>query len=242
VAKTRALASARRALTGAGAKTAVDSRTAGRSPRRPRQPQIFPLPRARPALLETIIALTAAAVGWASFVSGTRIASTALVEFGMMSIIVASSAAALVVWYAVKSFGTISDCRVFNDWSARLTAAGYSLVGMYAVVNALLDVGSERYEPDPSSYPGTVATASAALILTVLQPLRGQRGEGSGSSRVAWTRDDRVYLACCYVALFGQIAHAVSTDWWLDTLVDVVIVVLAVMKVYQIRCSVQRAG
>jgi len=225
-AKTRALASARRALTAAGA----------------RQPPIFTPHRARPAVFEVVIASTAGAVGWVSFVYGTRIASTALVEFGMISIIAAASAAAFVVWYAVKSRDTTADYRFFNDWSARLTAAGYALVGMYAVVNALLDIGGARYEPDPTSYPGTVATASATFVLTVLRPLRKRLGEVSGSPSVACTRDDRVYLACCYVALFGQLAHAVITDWWLDTLIDAVVVVLVVMKVYQIRRSVHRAG
>jgi hypothetical protein len=166
-------------------------------------------------------------------VYGTRIASTALVEFGMLSIIVAVSAVALLVRYAVESRSTIADYQFIDDWRARLSVAGYALVGLYALVNAMLDAGLGRYESDSISYPGTVATAAAALIITAVQPLRKRLlGETSGSL-LATMRDDRVYLACCYVALFGQVAHAARTDWWLDTVIDVLVVVLVVLRVSQ---------
>ena len=111
---------------------------------------------------------------------------------------------------------------------------GYALVGLYALVNAWLDVGFARYEPDLISYPGTVAVAAAALIITAVQPLRERLlGEVSGSSILATMRDDRVYLACCYVALFGQVVHAATTDWWLDTAIDVLVVVLVVSRLSQ---------
>jgi hypothetical protein len=77
---------------------------------------------------------------------------------------------------------------------------------------------------------GTVAVA-AALIFTAAQPLRERLlGEMSGSPILATMRDDRVYLACCYVALFGQAVHAALTDWWLDTAIDVLVVVLVVSR------------
>jgi hypothetical protein len=215
-----------------GTMNALNSREAQATPRRPQAAPILAPHRAR--LLEVLIAMTAAVVAWASLVYGTRIASTALVEFGMLSIIVAVSAVALLVRYAVESRGIIAAPQFIDDWRARLSVAGYALVGLYALVNAWLDVGLARYEPDSISYPGTVAAAAAALIITAVQPLRERLlGEMSGSPILATLRDDRVYLACCYVALFGQVVHAALSDWWLDTAIDVLVVVLVVSRLSQ---------
>jgi hypothetical protein len=234
LAKTRALALARRALTRTSTMNALDSRVAPASPRRPQAAPIFAPHRARPALLEVLIAMTAAVAGWASLVYGTRIASTALVEFGMLSIIVSGSAVALLAQHAVESRGIPAAYQFIHEWRARLSVAGYALVGLYALVNAWLDVGLARYETDSISYPGTVAAAAAALAITAAQPLRERLlGEISGSQILAKMRDDRVYLACCYVALFGQVAHAALTDWWLDTAIDVLVVVLVVSRLSQ---------
>jgi hypothetical protein len=133
----------------------------------------------------------------------------------MLSIIVAVSAVALLVQHAVESRGILAAYQFIGEWRARLSVTGYALVGLYALDNAWLDVGLARYEPDSISYPGTVA-AAAALIITAAQPLRERLlGEMSGSPILATMRDDRVYLACCYVAQFGQVVHAaLLTGGW----------------------------
>jgi hypothetical protein len=152
----------------------------------------------------------------------------------MLSIVVAVSAVALLVQHAVESRGQLAAHHFIDEWRARLSVAGYALVGLYALVNAGLDVGLARYEPDPISYPGTVAAAAAALILTAAQLLRARLlGEMSASPVLATMRDDRVYLACCYVALLGQVIHAAVTDWWLDTAIDALVVALVVSRLSQ---------
>jgi hypothetical protein len=202
---------------------------------RPLRPQPAPIVAPhRARLLEVVIAMTAAVVACAALVYGTRIASTALVEFGMLSIIVSLSAAAPLVRHAVESRSIHAAHRFIDQWGVRLAVTGYGLVGLYALVNAWLDVGFARYEPDVISYPGTVAVAAAALVTTAVQPLRERLlGKISGSSILATMHDDRVYLAYCYVALFGQVVHAAITDWWLDTAIDVLVVVLVIARLSQ---------
>jgi hypothetical protein len=211
-------------------------------PSRRRDEPLFAPQFVRPALLEGIIMLTAAVVAAASLASGVRTASTALVEFGMLSIIVAAVALALLVRCAVESRGVIADYPFFDRWGARLSVAGYGVIGLYAIVNALLDIGLGRYEPDWISYPGTITLAAAALILTAVQPLRRRiLGEIGTSPMLAGVRDARFYLGCCYVALAAQVVHAVVTDWWLDTAIDVLVALFVGMKMYQIRRAVASA-
>jgi hypothetical protein len=49
--------------------------------------------------------------------------------------------------------------------------------------------------------------------------------------------DNRVYLACCYVALFGRVVHAVVPNLRLDTAIDVLVVVLFGFAIGQRACG-----
>lgn len=191
---------------------------------------------ARPALLEAVIAATAATVATAALTYGQSIGCTSLVEFGLLSCIVAASAAALLVLYALESRDVLIDNRFFSEWGARLSIVGYAGVGVYALVNGLLDVLLGRYAPDWISYPGAIDTVAAALILTALPPLRRRYlSRISMRPMIIGLRADRVYVAASYAALAAQVVHAVLAAWWLDTLIDVLVVVLACAKVRQIR-------
>jgi len=203
--------------------------------------RVFAPKFARPACLEAVIVGTAAVVAIASLSYGERNGSTALVEFGMLSTIVAGLATALVARYAVESRDLIADYPFFNDWGARLSVAGYGIVGLYALVNAMLDVGVPRYEPDQISYPGTIVTAVAALILSIVLPARRRLlAEISHVPTFEHLRHDGLYLACSYITVLGQIAHAVDSAWWLDTSIDVLFVAFVGLKVQQIRRSSSR--
>jgi len=200
--------------------------------------RVFAPPFTQPARLEAVIVGTAALVAVAAITYGQPTGSTALVEYGMLSAIVALSAAALLTRYAIESHGLIADYRFFDGWGARLSALGYALVGLYALVNALLDVGVPRYEPDWFCYPGAIATAAATLILTIVGPLRRRfLGRLPRLATFEEVRDDRFYLTCSYVILVGQFAHVVDPAWWLDTGVDVLVVALAGTKVWRIQRS-----
>jgi hypothetical protein len=195
----------------------------------PTSPPLFSAELARPALFEAAIFATAALVALASFLFGWRTASTALVEFAMLSTIVAASAVAVLGRYAVESRGIVADDRYFDEVGVRLSLLGYSAVGAYALINAVLDVGLPRHAPDWISYPGTVATAAAILILTLILPARRRL-------------HDRLYLAGSYVILLFELAHAVSPVWWLDTTVDVFVLGLAGFTAYQILLHRDRAS
>jgi hypothetical protein len=187
--------------------------------RPPRRARLVSAPRlARVALLEAIISVTAV-VGF-----GGRIASTALVEFGMLSLVVALSAAVSLVRYGVESVGVVADRSAIDDWGVRATVLGYTLVGAYAIVNALLDVLLARYAPDGVSYPALVAIGTAALVVTAVQPLRQRLMRGNRRALVAGVSDARMYAGCCYVALVLQAAHALLSAWWLDTTIDLLVV------------------
>jgi hypothetical protein len=124
---------------------------------------------------------------------------------------------------------------LWNSWQPRFSRfpRWWSAVNAQHVDDAqilacgALGTASKTYE-FPAN--GTVAVA-AALIFTAARPLRERLlGELSGSPILATMRDDRVYLACCYVALFGQVVHAALTDWWQDTAIDVLVVVVFVVS------------
>ena len=178
----------------------------------------------------------AAGVGIAAFAYGMGVASTALVEFALLSLIFALCAVGWLIRFAVESRGLLADYRFFDAVGARLSVAGYGLVGLYAIVNAALDVGLGRYEPDWICYPATVVTAAAALIVTAAAPLRRRLVQrASGAPVWAGMRDDRLFLACCYVALCVQVTHAVIPAWWMDTGVDVVVFVFVAAEIVKIR-------
>ncbi len=213
--KTQAVMSARRAL----------ARThAGR-----------PVLRWQPALVEGFVATLCLAVAAVSIAYGTRIASTALIEFGMLTIVVAVYALVTFVLYA---FWSPSDAarRHFFDWSTRFIALGYIVIGCYALGNAVLDVMLARYAPDFICYPAALAAVAAALTIAAVRPVRARRlnDRRAGNATVSPV-DDGMYLACCGVVLCAQLIHSIYSGWWLDTIFDIVVGAVAGNQLYRMR-------
>jgi hypothetical protein len=183
-----------------------------------------------PARAEAIVVLTAVLGALAAFSFGRQSASTTLVEFGLLCTIFAGSSAGQCARYIAKAHGVIADDRFFEIWGVRLRTFAYAVVGLYALVNALLDVGLPRYSPDWISYPGTIATGAATLVVALVVwakrrlPSDGGRADGPSLS------DHQFFIACGCVALLVEMAHAVAPDWWLDTCIDLAVVGLAGIK------------
>jgi hypothetical protein len=184
------------------------------------------------ARLDTVIAVTATVVALASFVFGQQIASTTLVEFAMLSVVRAVAAATTAVRSTVEAIGIIADDRYLNAVGNRMRSLAYAAIGCYALANAVLDIGWARHDPDWISFPGEIAVALAALILT---------GVGNAKRRLSagWSRrltdaafgSERGYAACTYAAALVEGVHAVQPVWWLDTIVDVVVALFALVAV-----------
>jgi hypothetical protein len=175
---------------------------------------------------EAVVVLTAASATLLLLAFGLQSARTAYVEFGLLSLLFAATVTGRVGRSAAEANGIILDVRFFNRSGARLRAAGYALLGLYAVVNAALDVGLPRYAPDPVSLPGLIATAAAALIISIV--LVRQRPARAGVS------DERSYLAFGAVVVVLEAVHAAAPQWWLDTTLDMIVTALACAKILQL--------
>src|SRR5450755_43654 len=79
----------------------------------------------RPAILEAVLVLTASAIAIESALEGLRLQSTSLMEFGILSTLVAASAALLVARYAVQIWGLLADGRRFEHWATRCRTICY---------------------------------------------------------------------------------------------------------------------
>ena len=190
----------------------------------------------RPALLEGILLVTGASVAIVAILAGDRIKCTALVEFGMLSAIAAASAGALFARYAVEVCGIVADYRWFEYWGTRLNAAGYIVLGLYAAINALLDLTVPRRDADWISYPGLATATVATLVsLVVLQSKFRILERLPSRSLVESLSEDGVYLSLGVITLLTLVAHIFAPAWWLDTALDGVFVVLVTVQMQTIR-------
>jgi hypothetical protein len=152
---------------------------------------------------EAVVVLTAMGATLVLVALGSQSARTAFVEFGMLSFLFALTVAVRVARSAAEVNGIILDQRFFDALGTRLRAAGYTLVGSYAVVNARLGVGEKRWDPDVLSVSRALATAIAALVVTIVLIVRRDRR--------AAPRDERAYIAFGAVVLVLEAAHAAAS-------------------------------
>lgn len=179
------------------------------------------------ARIESISA-AAALMGCLALVLGLLTARTALTEFGMFSLLAAVTAAARLVRCALAAYGTLIDEAFFTEWALRLTMTGYGVVALYAAVNALLDVGVPRYAPDWICVRGAAAIALAIAGLCIFVRARvGAPREDALREALARPAGEGALIAFGSIALGLELLHAASPVWWLDTLVDVLAVLIA---------------
>lgn len=164
-------------------------------------------------VIEAIIALAA----------GTVASSTALIGFGLDSIIEVASAAA-VAW---QFSGADPEAR--ERTALKVIAVSFFALAAYVTVESGLSVlGGERAEHS------TVGIVLAAVSLVVMPGLSyAQRRAGRELGSASAVADSKQTLLCTYlsaVLLAGLVVNSLFGWWWADPLAALVIAAVAVKE------------
>ncbi|WP_264013920.1 cation transporter [[Mycobacterium] manitobense] len=164
-------------------------------------------------VIEAIVAIT----------EGARVSSTALVGFGLDSVIEVSSAAAVAWQFAGR------DPEAREKIALRIIAFSFFGLATYVTVDAvraLLGAGEARH-----STVGIVLAALSLIVMPVLSYAQRRAGRELGSlSAVA---DSKQTLLCTYlsaVLLVGLVLNSAFGWSWADPIAGLVIAVIAVRE------------
>ncbi len=164
-------------------------------------------------VVEAAIALT----------EGTRVSSTALVGFGLDSVVEVSSAAAIAWQFSA------ADPERRERTALRIIAVSFFALGVYVAVDAVraLTGGSDVRH----STVGIVLAALSLLVMPALSAAQRNAGRELGSrSAVA---DSKQTLLCTYlsaVLLMGLVANGALGWSWADPSVALIIAAVAVRE------------
>jgi divalent metal cation (Fe/Co/Zn/Cd) transporter len=163
--------------------------------------------------VEAVVAITA----------GTLASSTALVGFGLDSVIEVSSAAA-VAWQF-----TAADHQRRERTALRVIAVSFfALAGYVGVESVRALLGGERAE---HSTVGIVLAAVSLAVMPVLSGLQRRTGRELGSASAV--ADSKQTLLCTYlsaVLLAGLVVNSLFGWWWADPAAALVIAAVAVKE------------
>lgn len=161
-------------------------------------------------VIEAVVALS----------EGTRVSSTALIGFGLDSVIEVSSAAAVAWQFAGR------DPEAREKVALRIIAFSFFGLATYVTVDAirgLLGVGEARH-----STVGIVLAALSLVIMPVLSYAQRRAGRELGSlSAVA---DSKQTLLCTYLSaalLVGLVLNSLFGWAWADPIAGLVIAAIA---------------
>ncbi|MDT5108088.1 MAG: hypothetical protein QOI25_5601 [Mycobacterium sp.] len=164
-------------------------------------------------VIEAIVALT----------EGTRVSSTALIGFGLDSVIEVSSAAAVAWQFAGK------DPETREKAALRIIALSFFGLALYVSIDAvrsLLGAGEAQH-----SIIGITLASASLIVMPVLSWAQRRAGRELGSrSAVA---DSRQTLLCTYlsaVLLVGLVLNGVLGWSWADPIAAMAIAVIAVKE------------
>jgi divalent metal cation (Fe/Co/Zn/Cd) transporter len=163
--------------------------------------------------VEAVVAITAGAVA----------SSTALVGFGLDSVIEVSSAAA-VAWQF-----TAADHRRRERTTLRIIAVSFFALAAYVTVESVRALaGGERAE---HSTVGIVLAAVSLAVMPVLSAAQRRTGRELGSTSAV--ADSKQTLLCTYLSaalLVGLLANGLFGWWWADPVAALVIAAAAVKE------------
>jgi len=164
-------------------------------------------------VIEAIIAISA----------GTIASSTALIGFGLDSVIEVASALA-VAWQFSSS-----DPEARERTALKVIAVSFFALAAYVTFESVLSVaGGER------ANHSTVGIVLAAVSLAVMPGLsHAQRRVGRELGSASAVADSRQTLLCTYlsgVLLAGLVVNSLFGWWWADPLAALVIAVIAVKE------------
>jgi divalent metal cation (Fe/Co/Zn/Cd) transporter len=162
-------------------------------------------------VVEAIIALA----------EGTRVSSSALVGFGLDSVIEVSSAAAIAWQFSAK------DPEAREKTALRFVAVSFFALAAYVAVDAVLSLLGFG-EPQPSVV-GIALAAASLIVMPVLSLAQRRAGRELGS--VSAVADSKQTLLCTYLSaalLAGLVLNALAGWSWADPVAALIIAALAI--------------
>jgi divalent metal cation (Fe/Co/Zn/Cd) transporter len=154
---------------------------------------------------------------------GSRVSSSALIGFGLDSVIEVSSAAAVAWQFSAK------DPETREKAAVRFIGFSFFALAAYVAVDAVLALTGYG-EPRPSAIGIALATASL-IVMPVLSWAQRRAGRELGS--VSAVADSKQTLLCTYLSaalLVGLVLNAVAGWSWADPVAALVIAVIAVRE------------
>jgi divalent metal cation (Fe/Co/Zn/Cd) transporter len=191
-----------------------------------------PSPARREALAKRIRLLVAATITYnvieaiVALTAGTIASSTALIGFGLDSIIEVSSAAA-VAWQFSARGHAVREAR--EQRTLRIIAVSFFALAAYVAVDAVRALTGTG-EPEPS-VPGIVIAALSLAIMPFLSYAQRKAGRELGSASAV--ADSKQTLLCTYlsgVLLVGLVLNATLGWSWADPIAALVIAAIAVKE------------
>ncbi|MER6997879.1 cation transporter [Streptomyces sp. NPDC000410] len=191
-----------------------------------------PPPARRDALARRIRFLAAATITYnvieaiVAITAGTVASSTALVGFGLDSVIEVSSAAA-VAWQFSARDHAAREAR--EKTTLRIIAVSFFALAAYVAVDAIRTLtGTGEAE---TSVPGIVIAALSLAVMPFLSAAQRRAGRELGSASAV--ADSRQTLLCTYlsaVVLAGLVLNATLGWSWADPIAALVIAAVAVKE------------
>ncbi|MFF8962209.1 cation diffusion facilitator family transporter [Streptomyces globisporus] len=191
-----------------------------------------PSPARRDALARRIRLLVAATIAYnvieavVALTAGTLASSSALIGFGLDSVIEVSSAAA-VAWQFSAREHAVREAR--ERTALRIIAVSFLALAAYVAVDAVRTLaGTGEAEPSPL---GIVIAALSLAIMPFLSAAQRRAGREIGSASAV--ADSKQTLLCTYlsaVLLVGLILNAVFGWSWADPVAALAIAGIAVKE------------
>lgn len=167
-------------------------------------------------VIEAVVAISA----------GTRASSTALIGFGLDSVIEVSSAAAVAWQFSARDHAT-REAREHR--ALRIIAVSFFALAAYVGIEAARGFLGGGHAGE--SIVGIVLAAVSVVIMPALSYAQRRAGREMGSASAV--ADSHQTLLCTYlsvVLLIGLILNAAVGWWWADPLAAVIIAALAVKE------------
>ncbi|MFI2207563.1 cation transporter [Streptomyces sp. NPDC020192] len=191
-----------------------------------------PDPARRGALARRIRLLVAATISYnaveaaVALTAGTLASSTALIGFGLDSVIEVSSAATVAWQFSAREHAV----RAAREKTAlRIIALSFFALAAYVTVDAVRSLTGTGEAT--RSLPGIVLAALSLVVMPVLSAAQRRAGRELGSASAV--ADSKQTLLCTYlsaVLLVGLVVNAVSGWSWADPLAALVIAAVAVKE------------
>ncbi|MFI6857338.1 cation transporter [Streptomyces sp. NPDC050416] len=169
-------------------------------------------------VIEAIVALTA----------GTLASSTALIGFGLDSVIEVSSAAA-VAWQFSAREHAVREAR--EKTTLRIIAMSFFTLAAYVTVDAVRALTGSGPGEAERSVPGIVLAALSLAVMPFLSAAQRRAGRELGSASAV--ADSKQTLLCTYlsaVLLAGLVLNATLGWSWADPIAALVIAAIAVKE------------